>query len=246
MLSALIQKLDLFGPLSDEARNRLRKLPARLLSFAPHDDIVREKEPRGDVRVICEGIAARTKSLDGGDRQAVLGFVLPGEVDESDPLADALDHGIVALSPVKVALLARQPFDQLLLEFPDLARAFRRMARLNEGITRMWLANMGQRAADRQTAHLLCEMQVRLCAVGMGGADWFTNPLTQEQFANVLGISAVHMNRVMQHLRELGLIRIENHTLRFPSLARIHEYAGFDPAYLVTDARVRAHEQAAE
>ena len=239
MLSALIQKLESFEAISEEAKQRLVRLPLRVATFAPREDMVRESEPRGDVRVLIEGMAGRYKALDGG-RHAILGFLLPGDVDEADALADELDHGIAAISPCKAALVPKLSFDQLLIDFPDVGRGFRRMARLAGAIGRMWLTNMGQRAADRQAAHLMCELNARLSAVGMGGPDWFTNPLTQEHLANVLGISSVHMNRVMQHLREEGLIRIDGHVLRFPAPAKIRQYAGFDGAYLMGDGRARA------
>ncbi|HXR95974.1 MAG TPA: Crp/Fnr family transcriptional regulator [Rhizomicrobium sp.] len=241
ILSALVRKLESFEIISEEVKQRIGRLPLRVASFAAREDLVRESEPRGEVRVLIEGMAGRYKALDGG-RHAILGFLLPGDVDEADALADELDHGIAAISPCKVAMVSRFTFDQLLVDFPEVGRGFRRMARLDGAIARMWLTNMGQRPADRQAAHLLCELHVRLSAVGMGGPDGFTNPLTQEHLANVLGISSVHMNRVMQHLREEGLIRIEGHVLRFPSSAKIREYAGFDGGYLMGEGRTPAPE----
>lgn len=243
MLIPLIQKLDLLSHLSDDAKCRLNKLPARVAIHPPREDIVREYEPRGDVRVLIDGVACRTMAFDTG-RQAIMGYLFPGSVDESDPLVDRLDHGITTVTQCRISHVQRLLFDQLLLDCPELGRAFRRLARSEEAIRRVWLANMGQRAADKQAAHLLCELWTRFCAIGMGGPDWFTNPFTQEHLANVLGISPVHMNRVMQHLRELGLIRIEAHVLRLPSPARLQEYANFDPAYLNGEmhARLSHHE----
>jgi CRP-like cAMP-binding protein len=242
MLAILIQKLELLEHLSDEAKARLKKLPAHVANFLPREDMVREAEPRGDVRVVIEGVAARYKALDAG-RHAILGFLLPGDVDESDALADGLDHSISAITACKVAQIPRLIFDQMLLDFPDIGRGFRRMARLDESIRRVWLANMGQHAADRQAAHLFCELAIRFAQVGMGGHDWFTNPLTQEHLANVLGISPVHMNRVIQHLREMGLLRLEGHVVRFPSLKKIRQYADFDGRYLGGEPRVAAPER---
>ena len=240
MLSALIQKLDSLEPLSDEATSCLTRLPVRLANFSPHEELVAEAQPRGDVRVVVEGVAARVKLLDSGGRQAILGLLLPGDVDEADAFVQALDHGVITITACKVAQIPRLAFDQLLLDLPDVARAFRRMARRSESIARVWLANMGQRPADRQAAHLFCELRMRLAALGMGGDDWFTNPLTQEHLANSLGISPVHMNRVMQHLRELDLIRAGGHVLRFPSLRKMEDYAGFDGGYLIGEGRVSA------
>jgi CRP-like cAMP-binding protein len=123
-----------------------------------------------------------------------------------------------------------------------LARAFRRIARTDEAIRRVWLANMGQQTADRQAAHLLCELRARFEAVGMAGPDWFNNPFTQEHLANVLGISPVHMNRVIQRLRDLGLISYQahGHVIRFPSLPKTQQFAEFDDTYLWDTAYARA------
>jgi hypothetical protein len=72
-----------------------------------------------------------------------------------------------------------------------------------------------------------------MAPVGLAGGDWFNNPFTQEQFANVLGIGAVHMNRVIQHLREMTLVRVEGRVIRFPDISRIESFAGFQAHYLL-------------
>jgi CRP-like cAMP-binding protein len=240
ILSPLVQKLESLEPLSGDAKARLRKLPIRLVNIAPRETLVREAEPRGDIRILLDGVAIRCKSLQG--RRAILGFLLPGDVDEADAFVETLDHGIAAITACKLALAPRAAFDRLLMDVPDLARGFRRMAGREEAIRRVWLANMGQRAADKQAAHLFCEMRARFEAAGMGGPDGFANPFTQEEMADVLGISAVHMNRVMQHLKDLDLIRPDRHLMRFPAFAALQDYAAFDGAYLKSAARALSPE----
>src|SRR5665213_1097563 len=69
ILSPLIRKLELLEPLSGEAKSRLRKLSARLVSFAPRENLLREAEPRGDVQILLDGVAVRFKNLE--DRRAM-------------------------------------------------------------------------------------------------------------------------------------------------------------------------------
>lgn len=232
MLAPLIRKLDSLEPLSDQAKARLNGLVARTSSFASREDIVREAEVRGDLRLLVEGVAFRYKVFDGG-RQAILGFLLPGDVDEVDGALERFDHHIGTITPAKVVHIARPAMDQAIQDHPEIGRALRRMAGVEHATLRLWLANLGQRAADKQAAHLFCELRTRMAAVGLGGADWFNNPFTQEQFANVLGISAVHMNRVMQSLREMKLVHVNGRIIRFPDLARIESFAGFHAGYLL-------------
>ncbi|HEX4105385.1 MAG TPA: Crp/Fnr family transcriptional regulator [Rhizomicrobium sp.] len=235
-LSPLLRKLEALEPLSDEAKTRLPRLPIRLVHAAPREALVRESEPRAEISILLEGVAVRFKNVQG--RRAILGFLLPGDVDEADGFVEALDHGIAAVTACKLALIPRAAFDRLLTDVPDLARGLRRLARREEAIRRVWLTNMGQRAAGKQAAHLFCEMRVRFEAAGMGGPDWFTNPFTQEDMSDVLGISAVHMNRVMQQLKDLELIRADRHVVRFPSPAKLQDYAAFDGSYLKSAARM--------
>jgi CRP-like cAMP-binding protein len=235
MIAPLIHKLDSLELLSDQAKMRLSGLVARMSNHAPREDIVREAEPRGDLRVLVEGVACRYKVFDGG-RQAILGFLLPGEVDQVDGTQDRFDHHISTITPARLVHVARPALEQAISDHPEIGRAFRRMAAVEHATLRVWLANMGQRAADKQAAHLFCELRLRMAAVGLGGSDWFNNPFTQEQFANVLGISAVHMNRVVQHLREMKLLRIDGRIIRLPDVARIEKFADFHPGYLLASS----------
>lgn len=232
MITPLIHKLDSLELLSDQAKVRLNGLIARISSHAPREDIVRESEPRGDLRVLVDGVACRYKVFNGG-RQAILGFLLPGDVDEADGALESFDHHISTVTPARLVHVARPALEQAIQDHPEIGRAFRRMAAVERATLRIWLANLGQRAADKQAAHLLCELRMRMAAVGLGGADWFNNPFTQEQFANVLGISAVHMNRVVQHLREMKLVRIDGRIIRFPDVSRIENFADFQAGYLL-------------
>jgi len=136
-----------------------------------------------------------------------------------------------------VVHVARSAMDQAIRDHPEIGRGLRRMSGIEEAILRVWLANMGQCSADKQAAHLFCELRVRMEAAGLGGEDWFHNPFTQEQFANVLGISAVHMNRVMQLLRELKLVYVDGRVIRIRDVAKIEAFADFNANYLLTRRR---------
>ena len=231
MITPLIRKLETFGPLSDQAKVRLSSLVARFSNHAAREDIVRESEARSDLRILVDGVACRYKLVDGG-RQAILGFLLPGDVDLADGSMDRFDHTIGTITPCRVVHVARSAMELAIQDHPEIGRALRRMSGVEEATLRVWLANMGQCTADKQAAHLFCELRARMAATGLGGEDWFHNPFTQEQLANVLGISAVHMNRVMQQLREMKLVYADGRVIRFPDVAKIEDFADFSVSYL--------------
>ena len=92
--------------------------------------------------------------------------------------------------------------------------------------------SVGQRAADHQVAHLLCELLARLQLVGRETDTRYELPLTQQELGDALGLSVVHTNRSLQTLRHDGLIVFADGRLTIPDVVRIQEYAGFDPNYL--------------
>ena len=96
--------------------------------------------------------------------------------------------------------------------------------------SREWIVNVGHRSAYQRTAHLLCELATRIHAAKPGPDCWF--PFTQLDLADALGLTAVHLNRALQWLRNDGLIELANGYLTIPSWPDLEKAAGFDPGYL--------------
>ncbi len=103
---------------------------------------------------------------------------------------------------------------------------------VDAAIHRQWLVSMGRRSAFEHTAHLFCELLLRLRVVGLTTDDSFQLPLTQAELSDTLGLSAVHVNRVVQELRKQGLITWHGETLVIKDWSRLQEIAEFDPTFL--------------
>ena len=73
---------------------------------------------------------------------------------------------------------------------------------------------------------------MRLRGVHRVESTSFRFPLSQSDMADVLGLSVVHMNRVIQSLRRDGLISWSNQTIEILNWERLQEVAEFDPTYL--------------
>jgi CRP-like cAMP-binding protein len=94
------------------------------------------------------------------------------------------------------------------------------------------LVNLGRRNAEERMAHFLLELGSRLSLVGIGDRSGYPCPLTQYHLADALGLSAVHVNRVLRHLREAGLVTFQKGQVTFEDVTRLKELAVFDTAYL--------------
>lgn len=221
----------------------LSVLPVETRVFDPHGTIVPEGR-RGDrLHVMLDGWASRVKILENGSRQ-IPALFLPGDVCDLDGLLFARnDCATIALTRCTVALLPREPLLALLDRHRGLRGAFGRILATDLAVATQWTICLGRRSARERLAHLLCELFVRLDAVDVkSGASRpgasvhaCTLPLTQEEMADVLGLTAVHVNRTLQGLRSDGLIQLRDQRLVISDWAALRRTSGFDPAYLHLD-----------
>lgn len=235
-LASLIRKLEHFVRLSPTDHAILnRAVGDRVRRFGPRVDIVREGEKPKDVHLILSGWAYRYKQLEDGRRQ-VVAFFLPGDIcDVNVFILREMDHSIGTITAVTVADLSRDFFEEVAAGHPRIVTALWWETLVNAAIQREWTMNLGQRTALERTAHLLCEIWLRLRLAGLTRGDSCDFPLTQADLADATGLSKVHVNRTLQELRAEGLIVLKGKTLSVPSLDRLMRAGLFNPNYLHMD-----------
>jgi CRP-like cAMP-binding protein len=229
--AALIAKLKNVSVVSEADAEALRSACRSVHSVEARRDVIRDGDKPEHVHLMVEGWAARYKVLPDGSRQ-IMAFLIPGDFcDIHITILGEMDHGIVALTPVKVAYVERGDMDALAAR-PDLTRALWWATLVDEAVLRAWIVSLGRRDAYEATAHLFCELHQRMKNVGLVEDDQFDLPLTQEVLADALGLTPVHVNRSLKRLRRDGLIEIQQGSLAICDVQRLRKAAGFDPSYL--------------
>jgi CRP-like cAMP-binding protein len=229
----LIRKIEQFTALPpDERRNLEAVARRRVIDLADGAELVGEGDRPPGVRLFLEGWACRYKSLADGRRQ-ILGLLLPGDLfDLNLFLLDEMDHAVVALTPLVLAEIPRDALEELLAQSPALAEALSRDLLAQIAIQREWTLNVGRRTALERVAHLLCEIFLRLEAIGLTDGRRCALPLNQAELADATGLSVVHVNRILQQLRSAGLLHLNGRQMELPDLAGLRRLALFNPAYL--------------
>jgi hypothetical protein len=115
---------------------------------------------------------------------------------------------------------------------PELARAFWFDSLVDAAIFREWTVNLGRRNSHERTAHLLLELAALHAAVGLLHDDTFDLPVTQSDLSDALGMTAVHLNRVLQSMRGDRLIRTHSRSITIENRPELEALAGFHPGYL--------------
>jgi CRP-like cAMP-binding protein len=99
--------------------------------------------------------------------------------------------------------------------------------------------SLGRRTALERTAHLFCELQLRLGVVGLATEREYALPITQAELAECLGLTSVHVNRVLKELRERELVEFRSGRVTILDLPQLRRAAEFDPVYLYLEKRPR-------
>ncbi|HEY9218289.1 MAG TPA: Crp/Fnr family transcriptional regulator [Phenylobacterium sp.] len=228
----LIAKLETIALLSDTEKAALATLPLRIRSFKENADLVRQGEASPECCLIVEGFACRYKLLGEGQRQ-IMSFHIPGDIPDLQSLhLSTMDHSLGALTPVQAAFIPHGPLNELTRAFPGIAAALWRETLIDAAIFREWLAGVGRRSAHQRIAHVICEVYVKMRSVGLTSGLGFELPVTQAELADSLGLSAVHVNRVLQDLRRDGLIASRGKSIVIQDWERLQAAGDFEPGYL--------------
>jgi CRP-like cAMP-binding protein len=107
---------------------------------------------------------------------------------------------------------------------------------IDAAIFREWMIGIGRRSAYTRIAHVLCEVFVRLRAVGLANGDECELPVTQAELGDALGLSTVHVNRSLQELRGDGLIQLRAGSLTILNWDGLKTAGEFDVTYLHLDS----------
>jgi CRP-like cAMP-binding protein len=232
MLAHLVRKLERYAVLPEAARRGLEQLALAERYLAPREDVFRTGDTPRHLNLMLEGWACRYVHLEDGRRQ-ISAILLPGDLcDMRMALLQSFDHSLGAITPLRIAVIEPATLSALAEAHPILERALMWNSLVEESIARAWITNIGQRAASERLAHLFSEIFTRLETVGLTDGTSCSFPLTQEQLADAVGISTVHVNRSLMDLRAAGLIALKDKVLTIINRDALASFAMFDPTYL--------------
>jgi CRP-like cAMP-binding protein len=228
----LIRKLESIAPLAPDEKAALLRLPLRLKAVAARQDVIHEGDTPSECCLVVEGFACRYNTTAEGKRQ-ILSFHISGDIPDLQSLhIDVMDHSLGTLVPSRLAFIQHADLRSLVRSHPRLADLLWRDTLIDAAVFRQWMVGLGRRSAHGRIAHLLCELLVRLRAVELVQDYSFDLPVTQAELGDALGISNVHVNRVLQDLRGENLITWRGNALTVLDWEGLKQAGEFDPAYL--------------
>lgn len=244
MIDKLLIKLRSYDRLSAEEEDVLRSAAGKIVSFNRAQTIVRAKADLTHSTLLIAGLVQSFRTMADGRRQAVQ-FAVPGDfIDLHSFLMKSVDHDLVAMSNCEVVQFPHDRLAEITRTHDHLTRLLWLSTTVDAAIERETITSLGVRSAISRLAHLFCELQMRLELVGLappreGPACCYDLSLNQVELSEVLGLTPVHVNRILKELRERGLLTFRGHVVQIDDWPGLVALAEFDPFYLNQRKRPR-------
>jgi CRP-like cAMP-binding protein len=231
-IGVLAAKLNRFVALSSAELKCLAEMQANPINVRRGKLLTQEGQAEHKVFVLQAGWACSYKVLPEGSRQ-IISFPIAGDiVGLRSVLLRTADHSFSALTDAVVSPVEGTHIMRCVSEFPRLGAALLWAASRDEAMVVEHLVSIGRRNALERTAHFFMELAERLSLIGEATETEFKCPLSQFVLADALGLTSIHVNRVLRQLRERRLMTLRKGTVIINDLAGLRKLAGFQGGYL--------------
>jgi CRP-like cAMP-binding protein len=148
-------------------------------------------------------------SLFADGRRQVISTMVPGELVQfhQNPFIDSITIALIDAQLADLTSLM-EALDEKPDRHPQLRAALSLAAQLEEAQIAEQVVRLGRRTAFERLGHWLLDLQHRLALAGVCQGERFAMPLTQDLLSDVLGMSIVHINRIVKQLRREGLVEV--------------------------------------
>lgn len=231
-------RLGVRAPLSEAERAAVLNLPHTLKSLRRHQFIVREDEKPRECCLLISGFAMRHKVAGNGGRQIFSIHMRGDAIDLHNSMLGKADHNLEMLSEGEAAFIPIEAVRSLTHAHPAVGEAMWCETLVDAAIFREWTLNVGRRDARSRMSHMLCEFALRLELAGLGESTQYELPMTQEELADTLGLTSIHVSRTLKALADEGLVTRTNRSVRILDWHRLTKLGDFDSNYLHLPASV--------
>ena len=231
-LRLFLRRLTTRSVLTQEECAAILSLPGREDVVATNRDVVSMGQQVTEACVVLDGLIGRFAETAGGERQFVE-LHIPGDAaDLHSVVSPQVVSPLQALTRARILRVPHKALVKIATEHPAIAHAFWRDSVVDASIIAQAVLSLGRRRAIARLAHLLCEMTLRYEQIGAKREEGINFPINQPQLADALGLTPIHVNRMVRTLRERGVATFARGLLTVQDWDGLVAIAEFDPVYL--------------
>ena len=227
-----IRRLEGKGVLALAERRALERALSSVHRFGPDEVLVSMDDSVEYAVLVLSGLVGRVQFTRREERR-ISSVLVPGDICSCGlALAQPMDYSLVALGHGKCARITAANLRVLQETAPQLMLPIGRSLVEEAVVGRAWLVNAAVRSGRARVAHLLSELHWRLAAVGLADGNGCDVQMMQRDIAAAVGLSIVQVNRVLQQLRNDGLVALARGGLEVTDAAGLRSIGSFEPSYL--------------
>lgn len=181
--------------------------------------------------IVESGWGCISHELAGGQRQ-ILDFALKGDIVLPQSYSGRALETFVAQTEISVLVASTKTFAVAAMQSPHLFSLVLETLVHNAAVVAQHLTNVGRRSALARTAHLFLELMTRLERIGSVTRNSYECPLTQYDLADALGLTPIHVNRMLRELRERKFLEFRQGHVRVLDQQGLTKFAGFEQEYV--------------
>lgn len=233
--SCFINRFKHYADLDDRDKELLLSLERSPVEKNKGVMLWKEGDKASDLCIISKGWACSYRQLEDGSQQ-IFEIFLPGDIIGLREFAfkkrlmsiAMLDEGVICPFP-------HHHLIDVLRESAVLATVFLAISSHHQALLTERLLNLARRSARQKIAHFFYEVFLRLQRFQSQPIHTFRVPLSQQQIGDYLGLSSVHVSRILKEFGEEGLILRERQWIKLPDHEALACEAQFSAQYLSSD-----------
>jgi len=232
-----VRKESIFKNAVGDQLNCAQRYRHSQLSFPARTAVFEENEHNHYIYTLFSGWGAVYKTSNNTGKRQILRFLLPGDLAGYQGNADdIMPHSVSTVTDAIFCVYPREKVKPMLLENPEIAVRFIEMWSRDLSLCHNHLMAVGRKKALESITFLLLELFHRARQQVPDSYQAQDNtidfPLTQQDIGDAVGITKIHVNRVMKILTNDGLIYYHKKKLAILDEKKLSEISGFSPTML--------------
>jgi len=205
--------------------NRLQRLRNKPSLLQPKTHLYRQGDTHGQLYLLYSGWVMLYKTLRTGKRH-ILRYALPGDfISLQSNLGAPMNHSAQSLTVTTLCSFPQRNIIEIMDNIPQFTTQLALLsARYYE-----YQTAISHCSAQESIAFLFLDFYERMKLYDQNHSDTLFLPITQEDIADTLGLTQVHVNRTLRQLAKQGILEFQHHLLKVTHHAALYELAGYEP-----------------
>ena len=229
-----IRKMALFKCVADERLKWTQRYRKNQMRIAARSRIFQEGETHDFIYTLYSGWAVLYKTVSNTGKRQILRFLLPGDlIGYQTNASGVIAHSAGTITESILCAFPRNELKGMLKENHELALRLLTMESRDMSLCQNHLMAAGRKTAKESVAFVLLELYYRVqdqlknsFNVSTQSVDF---PITQEDIGDAVGLTNVHVNRVIKEMMDEKLIQCHRKRLSILNEKKLCELAEFSP-----------------